>query len=194
MGDPKFPRKKYERPSHPWEADRIKVERELVKKYGLKNKKEVWIAQSFLRNVRSQARALMARLRYGDKQAEKEAKDLIGKLYRYGVLPDNATLDDVLSLDVNDVLKRRLQTVVYMKGLASSKRQARQFIVHGHIAIRGRRVTVPGYLVRRDEEDDIDYAYTSPLADEEHPARPKLDVLQEVLKKKKAGGTIGGGA
>ena len=40
MGKPKFSRKKYETPSHPWEEDRIKLENELIKKYGLKNKSE----------------------------------------------------------------------------------------------------------------------------------------------------------
>jgi len=46
MGKPKFSRKKYETPSHPWQEDRIKAENELVKKYGLKNKKEVWKART----------------------------------------------------------------------------------------------------------------------------------------------------
>ena len=42
MGKPKFSRKKYETPSHPWQEDRIKKENELIKKYGLKNKREIW--------------------------------------------------------------------------------------------------------------------------------------------------------
>ncbi len=175
MGDPRFNRKKYETPKHPWEADRIKEEWELQKKYGLKNKREIWKAKSMLRNFRAQARYLQAKLRYGDPQAEKQEKQLFSRLIRLGILnEDGATLDAILSLTVEDVLRRRLQTVVYLKGLARTPKQARQFIVHGHIAINGRRVTVPGYLVRKDEEPTVEYYEHSPLADEMHPMRPQV--------------------
>ncbi len=175
MGDPRFNRKAYETPKHPWEAERIKEEWELKKKYGLKNKKEIWKAKSILRNFRGQARELQAKLRYGDPQAERQQKQLFDKILRLGILEEsNATLDAVLSLGVEDILRRRLQTIVYLKGLARTPKQARQFIVHGHIAINGRRVTIPGYLVRMDEEDGIDYYEHSPLADEMHPMRPQV--------------------
>ncbi|MBI4415899.1 MAG: 30S ribosomal protein S4 [Euryarchaeota archaeon] len=173
MGDPKFPRKKYDRPSHPWEAERIKAENELLRKYGLKNKKELWRAQSFLSHIRGRARELQALIRYGNKQAEKERDELIARLVRLGLLPlEGATLDDVLALDVEAVLSRRLQTVAYVKGLAFNPRQARQFIVHGHLAVRGRTVRVPGYLVPRTEEETITYDERSPIASDLHPARP----------------------
>ncbi len=42
MGDPKFSRKKYETPNHPWQTARIKEEKDICKKYGLKNKTEIW--------------------------------------------------------------------------------------------------------------------------------------------------------
>lgn len=175
MGDPRFNRKKYETPKHPWEADRIKEEWELQKKYGLKNKREIWKAKSILRNFRGQARELQAKLRYGDPQAEKQQKLLFKKLTKLGILNEaNATLDAVLSLTVEDILRRRLQTVVYLKGLARTPKQARQFIVHGHIAIGDRKVTIPGYLVRVEEEELIDYYKFSPLADEMHPMRPQV--------------------
>ncbi len=171
MGDPKFPRKKYETPSHPWEAERIKRESELIEKYGLKNKREVWKAETFLRRIREQARKLFAR----GKEAEKEKEKLLKRLFRLGILPENATLDDVLALTVEDILARRLQTLVYLHGLAKTPKQARQFIVHGHIAINGRKVRVPSYLVRKEEEDKISYSYSSPLNDELHPMRPKVE-------------------
>jgi small subunit ribosomal protein S4 len=175
MGDPRFNRKKYETPKHPWEADRIKEEWELQKKYGLKNKREIWRAKSMLRNFRAQARYLQAKLRYGDQQAERQQKQLFNRLVRTGILnEDGATLDAVLSLNVEDILRRRLQTIVYLKGLARTPRQARQFIVHGHISLNGRRVTVPGYLVRRDEEPEVDYYQYSPLSDDMHPMRPQV--------------------
>ena len=175
MGDPKFSRKKYETPSHPWQADRIKEENELIKKYGLKNKKEVWKVKSLLRNFRGQARLLFPKLRIGDKQAEKEVKQLIGKLTRFGILQENATLDDVLALNMEVILSRRFQTLLYIKGLASTPKQARQLIVHGHAAISRRKVTLPGYLVRKNEESSITYSLNSPLNNEAHPVRPKIE-------------------
>ncbi len=175
MGDPRFSRKKYENPSHPWQAERIKEENELMKKYGLKNKREIWKAQSLLRNFRRQARMLFPKIRMKDKQGEKESKQLIGRLIRIGVLEGGVTLDDVLALNIESILSRRFQTMVYMKGLTSTLHQARQFIVHGHIAVNGRKVRVPGYLVKKDEENLLTYYSTSPLNNEMHPVRPKTD-------------------
>ena len=176
MGDPKFPRKKYDRPSHPWEGERIKAENELLKKYGLKNKKELWRVQSLLSRIRGRARELQALVRYGNKQAEKERDELLQRLGRAGLLPvEGASLDDVLALDVEAVLSRRLQTMVYVKGLAFNPRQARQFIVHGHMAVGGRAVRAPGHLVSRTEEETIMYDPRSPVANELHPARPGVE-------------------
>ncbi len=180
MGDPKFPRKKYETPSHPWEAERIRREKEILHKYGLRNKREIWRAETFLRRIREQARRLLAMA--GEEQAEKEKERLLKRLARLGILPENASLDDVLALTVEDILARRLQTLVYLHGLAKTPKQARQFIVHGHIAVDGRKVRVPSYLVRKEEEDKITYSYSSPLNDEMHPMRPKAE--EKILVKK----------
>jgi small subunit ribosomal protein S4 len=172
MGDPKFSRAKFERPSHPWEADRIKAENELLKKYGLKNKKELWRSQYILRRFRQRARELQARVRTGDKQAEKEREQLLRRLGRVGLLPlEGTTLDDVLSLDVEAILSRRLQTLTFLKGLAFTPRQARQFIVHGHVSVGGRRVTIPGMLVNRTQENGIAYDERSGISNDLHPIR-----------------------
>jgi small subunit ribosomal protein S4 len=179
MGDPKFSRKKYDTPSHPWQAARIKEENELLKKYGLKNKTEAWKAQSYLRALRRQSRELQARLRIGDPQAEKEFKALILRVVRLGLLPDNATLDDILALNIESILGRRLQTLVYQKGLAGTLPQARQMIVHGHIGVGSRKVRVPGYLVKQLESENIVYGEGSPFTSELHPMRPKLEPKPE---------------
>ena len=172
MGDPKFSRRSYDTPSHPWQGERIKAEVVLVKSYGLKNKTEVWKAQSVLRNYRKQARELQALLRGGDAQAKKEADALLNKCGRIGVLPlEGATLNDILALTEKNILGRRLQTIVYEKGLASTITQARQMIVHGHIFMNGHKVTVPGYIVTRNEESTIEFNPASPYTDEMHPMR-----------------------
>jgi small subunit ribosomal protein S4 len=184
MGKPKFSRKKYETPSHPWQEDRIKLENELIRKYGLKNKREVWKSQTRLRKYRSQARELLAKVETGDTQSKKESQQLILSLNRLNILPPNSTLDDVLSLDTESILSRRLQTLTYLKGLANTSFQARQLISHGHIAISDRRVTVPGYLVTKDEENEIGYTNDSPLNDVMHPARPRADYKSVPIPKK----------
>jgi small subunit ribosomal protein S4 len=175
MGKPKFSRKKYETPSHPWQEDRIKEENELIKKYGLKNKREIWKAQTRLRKYRGQARELLAKVQTGEAQSKKESNQLLIHLDRMNILPTSATLDDVLTLDIETILSRRLQTLTYLKGLANTPNQARQLISHGHVAIRDRRVTVPGYMITKEEEGEIGYTGDSPLNDMMHPARPRSD-------------------
>jgi len=183
MGKPKFSRKKYETPSHPWQEDRIKVENELIRKYGLKNKREVWKSETKLRKYRSQARELLAKVGTGDVQSKKESDQLLMHLNRLNVLPPNSTLDDVLALETESILSRRLQSLTYIKGLANTPDQARQLISHGHIAIGNRRVTVPGYIVTKNEEGEIGYTSDSPLNDVMHPARPRADFKSIPIKR-----------
>ena len=183
MGKPKFSRKKYVTPSHPWQEERIKEENELIKKYGLKNKREVWRAETSLRKYRGQARELLAKIGTGDAQIKKESDQLLMHLSRMNILPAKSTLDDVLALETESILSRRLQTLAYLKGLANTPTQARQLISHGHIAIGDRRVTVPGYMVTKDEEGGIGYTSDSPLNDVMHPARPLADFKSALIKK-----------
>jgi small subunit ribosomal protein S4 len=175
MGKPKFSRKKYETPSHPWREERIKTENDLIKKYGLKNKREIWKAQTSLRKYRGQARELLAKIGSENPQVKKESEQLLTHLTRMNILPLNSNLDDVLALLTEPILSRRLQTLTYLKGLANTPKQARQLISHGHIAISGRKITVPSYLVAKDEENEIGYFADSPLNDVLHPARPSSE-------------------
>ncbi len=178
MGDPKFSRRAYDTPSHPWQGERIKSEHSVVKEFGLKNKSEVWKAQSVLRNYRKQSRELQSRLRGNDAQARVEADNLIAKCGRMGMLPlTGGDLNDILVLNEKDILSRRLQTLVYEKGLANTIKQARQMINHGHVFLNGHRVTVPGYIVLRSEESTIAYTPTSAFTDEMHPMRCSPDAL-----------------
>src|SRR5207245_10674608 len=81
------------------------------------------------------------------------------------------TRHDVLALDVESILSPRLQTLTFLKGLAFTPRQARQFIVHGHVSVGGRRVTIPGVLVSRTEENVITYDERSAISSDLHPVR-----------------------
>jgi len=53
------------------------------------------------------------------------------------------------------MLARRLQSMVFKKGMALSPLHARQLIVHGHVAVGERIITVPGYAVGGQEEGMI---------------------------------------
>lgn len=160
MGHPRKSRKKYDTPSHPWNADRIKEENKLVNKYGLKNKKEVWKAETTVKRYRRDARELLG---MSSEQNVKERKQLLGHLINMGILGDKAKLEDVLNLTLEDVLRRRLQTMVHQKGLANTAKQARLMVVHGHIALDGKKVDSPSYLVKSGQEDLIGFYKGSPM-------------------------------
>jgi small subunit ribosomal protein S4 len=178
MSSQKFPRKKYDTPLHPWKESRIKSERELIKKYGLKSHKEVWKAKTYLGKHREQARELLAKVGSTNPQTKKESDQLLLHLTRMGILSMGASLDDVLALEIESVLSRRLQTLVYLKGFSSTPFQARQLICHGHVAVSGKKVTIPSYMVSKDEEGQIQYTIRSPLNEISHPARPKGEMYK----------------
>jgi len=177
MGDPKHQRRKYVTPSHPWQKERIDEEKQLLKEYGLKNKKEIWRMESLLSRFKQQAKKLIAGR---DAQSKKEEKQLVEKLTRLNLVKANAKMDDILSLDIRNVLDRRLQTQVFSKGFSQSIKQARQFIIHGHIFISNKKMTVPSYLIKHDEEAQIRFDDNSNLASPEHPER----IVRKKEKKK----------
>jgi len=157
MGDPIKPKKKFERPPTEWNAERIAEEDALKREYGLKSTREVWKARAELRKIRANARLLLAA---GDKKLDK-GKQIMERVRRFGLLKQvegkENTIDDLLTMNVRDILERRLQTRVFKKGLARTAKQARQLITHGYIAVNGKKVTVPSYLVPLSEEDTISY-------------------------------------
>lgn len=161
MGDPRRLKKKYKKPRHPFEKTRILEELEFLGKYGLRNKREFWKMRSKLANWRNIARQSRSQSK---ERAVEIQQTLLGKLNRLGIIGTEAEFEDILLLTVEDVLKRRLQTLVYEKGLAKSPYHARQLIVHGHIQVRHKKITSPSYLVRLKEEDLIIYAANSPFA------------------------------
>lgn len=176
MGYPGKNHKAYQTPKRPFEKTRIEEETRLVIEYGLRNKREIWKAQSILRKYRKGARELLALSSSGTDSRLVESKrgELISSLQRAGLLGPDAGIDNILSLKVQAQLERRLQTLVYRKGLARSPKQARQLITHGHVAINGRRVSIPGYRVNRQEETQIAYYGKSPFVTDSHAERARI--------------------
>jgi len=167
MGDPRKSKKNYTRPRSIWTSDQISSELYIVGSYGLRNKRELWKAQTEIARIRNQARALLALAI--DIRHEKETQ-LLNYLSRLGLVSDQSTLDDVLNLKIEDILERRLQTIIMKKSNLKSPYQARQLVVHGHVSIGNRKINLPGYLVRREEESQILTHFIPVTASENAPA------------------------
>lgn len=168
MGSPRKQRKKYSTPSHPWQKERILSEKEILKEFGLRRKYEIWKMNSILKNFSNQAKKLITE-KTG--QVEIDRNHLLKKLNSLGLLDKNTKIADVLSITLNDILERRLQTLVYKKNLSRSITQARQFITHKHIMVADKLITTPSYLVHVEEERNIQFVPLSSLSDPAHPER-----------------------
>jgi small subunit ribosomal protein S4 len=173
MGDPKKQRKKYSASRFRWSKDELEEQLRLLGEYGLRNKRELLKYDAFLAKYRTIARSLVGKSPLERIEVE---NILIKKLFHIGLVSENANLDDVLDLTIEDFLKRRLQTIVYNQGLSKTPRQARQFIVHGHIAVNNNIVTVPSYLISLEEESLITYSKRSLFSNLNRPIKTDITV------------------
>lgn len=154
-----------------WDAKLIEEDKAILTEFGLRRKSEIWKVKETVRDFRRRARELNA---IRDKSKEQVLLDKVNKL---GFVKANS-LDDILSLGLRHVLERRLQTIVFKKGLAKTMKQARQLIVHGHIAIAGRRATFPSLLVSTVEESQISF-YGNFTLKEPQVEEPKAKPAEE---------------
>jgi small subunit ribosomal protein S4 len=183
MGDPRRPRRTFSKPRSPWRSEQLAQELYLVGTYGLRNKRELWKAQTALSGIRKQARHLLAA---SETVRNREEHKLLDSLAKRGLVAPGVALDDVLSLSIEDMLGRRLQSIVYKRGNAVSPLQARQLITHKHVTIKGRVVNIPGYQVTADEEGSIILTggIGTPKAPEpkEAPPAPSPEAPQEATE------------
>lgn len=138
--------KKYSRPKRPFDKARIEEEVVIKKKYGLKNKKEIWKADAKVTVMRQKAKRLI-------KAAPEEKNVLFSRLQKMGLKV--SSIADVLGLNKTDYLERRLQTVVLRKGIAPTAKSARQLITHKKILVNGAVVDSPSYVVPIEYENKI---------------------------------------
>lgn len=179
MGDPKYPRRVWRKPKRPLNYELKMEELKILGTFGLRTKRELWKAHTELSRVRHQARSLLA-LRQDERQ-EKEPI-LMKSLARIGLVAGGATLDDVLNLQVDDLLSRRLQSIVTRKLGFKTPYQARQAIVHGHIMIGDRKVDIPSYVVTLEEENGVHFAPESKIPEvleKTKQSEPKPEVSTE---------------
>ena len=186
MGSAKKIRRKYSRPSHPWQKYRLDAEAIIRKEYGTGSKNEIWKMNSKLKSILKTTKRV-----YSSKtvQAQKEKDLLLARLKKYGWIAEGQGLDQILSLKLEDIMNRRLQTLVFKKEMALTPKQARQMIVHRHIKVGDCIITSPSYLVPIDEELLIKYVEKSTFNDPAHPERAKktkegFESTEEKAKKK----------
>lgn len=160
--------KKYSRPKRPFDKERIEEEAKIKKDFGLKNKKEIWKAEAKIKSMREKAKRLIS-------ASKEEQKALFERLKKIGLNVNS--IGDVLSLDKKDYLKRRLQTVVMNKKIATTPKSARQLITHKKILVNGITVDSPSYVVSTKLEDKI-----SLKIKKKKPEKEKEEKNEEVKK------------
>merc|ERR1712167_368204 len=170
-------------PRRAYDKERLDSELKMIGTYGLKNKREIWRNGLILSKVRAVARNLLT-MDEKDPRRIFEGQALMRRMIRYGILDeDKQRLDYVLSLKVEDFLERRLQTLVFKRGLAKSIHHARVLIKQRHIRVGHQIVDVPSFMVRVESQPHIEYPVSSPLGG----GRPG-----RVKRKSMAGGAAGG--
>lgn len=175
MGDIKRKKKKFRKPKRPFDKQRIDEENVLAKKYGLKNKREIWKAEAGISKIRRRAKALIPK-------SEEERKDFFEKLNKQGFKVKETS--DVLALTKEDWFKRRLQTVVFAKKLARTVKQARQLIVHKYVLVDGKAVNSPGFMVSTELEDKIEI---KPQKQKTKKVEKAVESKKEVVEKPETG-------
>ncbi len=138
--------KNYSRPKRPFDKSRIEEEKEIVKKYGLKNKREIWKAEAKIKGFRERAKKKVS-------ASDEDKKIFFEKLNKIGLKVNS--IAEVLSLTKEDYLNRRLQTIVFKKEIAKSPKEARQIITHKKVLVDGKIVNIPSYVVPVELEKKI---------------------------------------
>merc|ERR1712146_422916 len=150
-------------PKRAYDKERLDHELQMLGTYGLKNKREIGRVGLILSKVRAVARDLLT-LDEKDPRRIFEGQALMRRMIRYGILDeDKQRLDYVLALKIEDFLERRLQTLVFKRGLAKSIHHARVLIRQRHIRVGRQIVTVPSFMVRVESQPHIEFSLTSPF-------------------------------
>jgi len=168
---PKRKHKKYSRPKKPYDAVTIKEENALITKYGLKNRREVWKANYAIGRIRNLAKELIT-------AEENDKQKFIERQKAKGL--DVNSIADILALNKEDYLKRRLQSIVVKKGFAKTPKQARQLIIHKHIYLNENVIDSPAHLTTIKEEDAIGINISLPV--KEAISNEEKEILEKINK------------
>merc|ERR1712159_893243 len=150
-------------PKRAYDKERLDHELQMLGTYGLKNKREIRRVGLILSKVRAVARDLLT-LDEKDPRRIFEGQALMRRMIRYGILDeDKQRLDYVLALKIEDFMERRLQTLVFKRGLAKSIHHARVLIRQKHIRVGRQIVDIPSFMVRVESQPHIEFSVSSPF-------------------------------
>src|SRR4051794_15510542 len=93
-------------------------------------------------------------LQLREKQKARRIYGVLEKQFR-NVYAEAARQKGITGENLLRMLEQRLDNVVFRAGYASSRSQARQWVRHGHVLVNGKRVTIPSYMVRKDDVIDF---------------------------------------
>ncbi len=185
MGDPRKFKNHYSSTKRPYDMTMLEEERALKKKYGIRRKREIRKMEYIWKNLRKRARLLIA-------EKDKEKTNLLfKKIDSYGLCQNEKSLESILALKLEDVMERRLQTIICKLNLANTPGQARQYVVHRHVSVDGVIIFSPNYIVKKEEENKIiltpkldrgEEATTKKEVEETKDIKPKETVKEEVKK------------
>ena len=97
-------------------------------------------------------------LQLREKQKARRIYGVLEKQFR-NLYAEAARQKGITGENLLRMLEQRLDNVVFRAGFASSRNQSRQWVRHGHVLVNGRRVTIPSFMVRKD--DVVEFATKS---------------------------------
>lgn len=168
---PKRKHQRYNRPRKLYDAALIKEENDLIKKYGLKNRREVWRANYSIGSIRSIAKKLIT-------ASEDKKSEFVERQKKRGFAVESFA--DILALNKEDYLKRRLQSILVKNGMAKTYRLARQLIAHKHVLVKGGVIDAPSHLTKLDEEGAI--TLNIQLPGKKELSKEEEDMLSQIRK------------
>ncbi|MCL2191857.1 MAG: 30S ribosomal protein S4 [Treponema sp.] len=89
-----------------------------------------------------------------EKQKLKKIYGMLEKQFRL-FFERGARMSGITGENLFMLLERRLDNIVYRLRFASSRSQARQLVSHGHILVNGRKINIPSYLVKLNDEISV---------------------------------------
>jgi len=86
-----------------------------------------------------------------EKQKTKRIYGLLETQFRNG-FEKAAHAKGITGENMLSSLERRLDSVIYRMGFGTSRAQARQVVRHGHVQVNGRKVNIPSFIVKPNDE------------------------------------------
>jgi small subunit ribosomal protein S4 len=114
-------------------------------------------------------------LQLREKQKARRIYGVLEKQFR-NLYAEAARQKGITGENLLRMLEQRVDNVVFRSGFASSRNQARQWVRHGHVVVNGKRVTIPSYMVRKDDVVEI-----APKARDMIVLRHNLDTLDRTV-------------